>query len=98
MALTCIPNACAEELDRYRPAYGALVVPFPKLKQGTLFAIEDERDRAAHDRISELIEDIVAAAPRRIDDSNPTRRAKDFKVGADLRVVAFDSTPAGVTD
>ena len=56
------------------------MVPFPALKPGTLFEIADKADQAAHDRTMQLIETIIAAAPRRFDEANPTKRAKDLKV------------------
>lgn len=38
---------------------------FPQIPEGQLFIIDNEQDRTAHERISELLDDILAAAPRR---------------------------------
>ncbi len=40
---------------------------FPELQPGVLFVMADEKDKIAHDKISEMIEDVLATAPRRTD-------------------------------
>jgi hypothetical protein len=54
------------------------IIPFPEPPGGMLFAVADDRDRDAHERVSELIEDVLATAPRRI--SSVTKQRRIVKV------------------
>ena len=62
-----------EELLRKSPH----VIPFPDPPAGTLFAMVDRRDEEAHERVGELLEDVLATAPRRRSSSAKKRERKE---------------------
>lgn len=72
-----LANEAEEEQLRKSPN----VVPFPDPPDGMLFAIADNRDRDAHERLSELLEDVLATAPRRMSQGAKPQREKRVKVG-----------------
>lgn len=69
-----IADNAEEELLRKSPQ----VIPFPDPPAGMLFATVDRRDEEAHERVGELLEDVLATSPRRR--SSAKKRERKAKV------------------